>query len=51
MKYLSLLLILGGNIPPCIEYGMETLLGPLFVVNVFTNTFFVVPYDSGNPEF
>jgi len=26
---------------------METLLGPLFVVDVFVKTFFVVPYNSG----
>jgi len=30
---------------------METLLGPLFVVDVFVKTFSLVPYNSGQPEF
>jgi len=30
---------------------METLLGPLFVGDVFVKTFLVVPYNSGQPEF
>jgi len=27
------------------------LLGPAFVVDVFVKLFFVVPYNSGQPEF
>ena len=50
IKYLSLFLILVGNIPPRIQQGMETLLGPLFVVDVFVKTFFAVSYNSGQPE-
>jgi len=51
MKYLSLFLFLVGNIPPHIQSGMDTLLGPLFVVEVFVKTFFVDPYNSDQPEF
>jgi len=51
MKYLSLFLILGGDIPPHIPEGMETLLGSLFVVGVFVKNIFVVPYNRGQPEF
>jgi len=30
---------------------MEILLDSLFVVDVYVKTFFVVPYNSGHPEF
>jgi len=51
MKYLSLFFILDGNVPPHIQSGMEILLGPLFVVDIFVKTFFVIPCNSGQPEF
>jgi len=51
MKSLSLFLILAGNTPPRIQLGMETLLGSLFVVDVFVKTFFVIPYNCGQIEF
>jgi len=44
--YLSFFLTLVGDIPTCIQKGMEVLLGPLLVVNVFVKTFFCCPLQQ-----
>jgi len=45
--YLSLFLILGGNVTPASNKGWEFSLALFFLDNVFVKTFFVIPYNSG----